>query len=115
MRQITEISNEYQQIHLIPIEGSAIRAYLTLEFKPLNNAWYFSLSWGDTFSTKNEQIVTSQNLLRQYKNIIPFGMGVMTKSLVVDPMTKEAFSTGDASLYFLSAAEVEAQETEFYA
>lgn len=112
MRQITEITNEYQQQHILPIDGTDIKATLLLEYKPLLYCWNFTLTW-DTFETYNEQVVTTQNLLRQYRDLVPFGIGIKTKS-GLDPLTLDAFSSGEASLYVQNAAEVAEIEAFYY-
>jgi hypothetical protein len=112
MIKVTEISSAYRQHFFLPIDGSDIRAEMILEFKPTLNCWFFSLTW-DTFETGKEQLITSQNVLRQYQGIIPFGIGVLTKS-GMDPLTLDAFTTGEASLYILTQAEVLDLEAYFH-
>jgi hypothetical protein len=112
MRRITEITDEYQQQHILPIEGTDVRAYLTLEYKPLHFCWNFTLTWGD-FEAYNEQVVSTQNLLRQYRNLVPFGIGILTKS-GMDPMNLDDFFSGGASLYLMSKTEVDSIEADFY-
>jgi hypothetical protein len=111
MIQITEITDESKQKHLLEIEGFE-KATLYLEFKPNKNAWFFSLEW-QTFSTYNIQLVKNYNLLRQFKNIIPFGIAIYTKS-GQDPMTDDAFSSGDAEFFLLTASEVLELEAALY-
>lgn len=110
--QITEITNEPKQQHIFTVEDVEEKITFYLEFKPNQNAWFFNLDWGD-FSVNNVQIVKSYNILRQFKNIIPFGIGIYTKS-GQDPMVDTAFSDGDAQLFLLTADEVEEIETELY-
>lgn len=112
MNKITEVSSDYRQRHLVPVEGSDVRAELTLEFKPLHNCWVFSLVWGD-FATYNETVVCATNLLRQYMKLLPFGFLVITKSNL-DPMTVDAFDTGEADFLIITSAEAEEIETLLY-
>jgi hypothetical protein len=109
--QITEITSEPKQKHLLSIEGYE-KATLYLEFKPNQNAWFFSIVWQD-FSTYNIQLVKSYNILRQFKNIIPFGIGIYTKS-GQDPMVDTAFSSGDTQFFLLNAEDVQSIETAQY-
>ena len=109
MKQVVEITSDYRQRHLLPIDGSEEYAYLTLEFKTNLNCWFYSITWGD-FVTNNEQLTSGGNLLRQYQKIIPFGIVVLTSNLL-DPVTLDAFTSGIASLYTLNASEVASVES----
>jgi hypothetical protein len=111
VKQINEITNEPRQQHLLPIDGGVF-ATLTLEFRPDLYAWFFALQWGD-FATANEQMVACPNVLRQYSQILPFGIFCDTTTLQ-DPMTQDAFTQGAAVLYLLDAAEVVEMETRMY-
>ena len=109
--QITEITNEPKQKHLLDVEGYE-RATLYLEFKSNQNAWFFGLEWQD-FAIYNTLLVKSYNILRQFKNQLPFGIGIYTAS-GQDPMTDDAFSGGDAKFYFLTSDDVEEIEDGLY-
>ena len=111
MVQITELTGDYRQRHIIPIEGSDTRAFLTLEFKTNLNCWFYSITWGE-FSIKNHQIVTGANILRQYKNRVPFGIMVATNN-VLDPLTLECWVDGTAELYVLNTEDT-AYVEEYY-
>jgi hypothetical protein len=97
---INEITNESKQRHHLVI-SKYNNATLTLEFKPSQNGWFYSIEW-QTFSVNNLRIVNSANILRQWVKIIPFGIGILTKS-GQDPMTVDAFSSGEANLYLLTS------------
>jgi len=108
---ISEITNEPAQEHTFNIPGRE-RAVFTIVFRPEQFGWFYSLNWG-SFVLNNSRIVFSQNLLRQFKNIIPFGIAVTTNNKL-DPLTIDAFSSGVAQLYLLSADEVEDLEETYY-
>ena len=112
MLQITEITEEPKQKHLLDIAGYEPAA-LYLEFRPNQNAWFFGLEW-QTFATYNIQLTKNYNILRQFKNVIPFGIIIYTKS-GQDPMTDDAFSSGDAQFFLLTASEVIELEAALYA
>jgi len=54
------------------------------------------------------------NILRQWRNLIPFGMAV-TSDNGLDPMNPEDFLSGNCQVYILSASEVQQVETEILA
>jgi hypothetical protein len=112
MLQITEITNEPKQKHTLNIEGFS-SAILNLEFKPNQNAWFFSVEW-ETFSASNIRLVNNYNVLRKFRKIIPFGFWIDSKS-DQDPMTDDAFSGGDCQFYLLTADEVLGVEAAIYA
>jgi hypothetical protein len=111
MLLINEITDEPRQQHLLTVDGYGY-ATLLLEWRPEQYGWFFTLSWG-TFQTTNERVTASQNILRQYQNILPFGVAVNTTNLQ-DPMTQDAFLTGVASLYLLNADDAAYVETARY-
>lgn len=103
MRQITTLNDAYNQTFRISIEGYDA-AEVTLEFKPLQQSWFMSLNWG-TFSINQERIAASPNLLRQFKNIIPFGI-LISGPDAIDPFAVDAWLTG-WNFYILDATDLE--------
>ena len=112
MIKLIEITDEYRQQHIVPLDGTDMPLYLTLEFKTNLNCWFFSIAYG-TFVSNNEQLMAGGNLLRQYQNVLPFGISVVTNNLL-DPVTLDAFATGVAVLYVMTATEVQELETMLY-
>lgn len=110
MIEINAITNDPRQIMSIVIQGYD-NATFSLEFKPNQYSWYFSLSW-QTFSVNNMRVTTSPNMLRQWKNILPFGLACLSNPLV-DPSTLEAFTTY-SKIYLLSSSEILDVEADFY-
>jgi hypothetical protein len=72
MRLITGITNDAKQQFDAVIEGYDV-ATIYLEYKPNQQSWFMDVTWGD-FQTKNIKVVTSPNILRQFKNVLPFGV-----------------------------------------
>lgn len=110
MLKITEINNDPKQTLLLVIDGYA-KAKLTLEFKPNQYSWFYNLEW-QNFATFNEQVSNSPNILRQYRNILPFGIWIETDG-GQDPMSIDAFTT-TTGLYLLNKTEIEEVETIYY-
>jgi len=102
IQQVT--SNALQKQTLILSDGSAVS--LTLYFRPLQQGWFINeISRGD-FTLRGVRICNSPNLLRQYKNKIPFGLGCFSVANR-EPSLQEDFSSANSKLYILSASEVE--------
>jgi hypothetical protein len=110
MLEITGTTADYRQKMFINITNFGA-AELVLQFKPNQYAWYFDLTWQE-FSVKNQQLTMSANILRQYKNILPFGIMCFNNS-TIDPIVVEAFVL-DTKLYLLDSAEVVAIEADLY-
>jgi len=66
------LSSDAKQNFLAPITGYD-PVDITIEYKPSQYGWFISLVWGN-FSINNERISISPNLLRQFKNVLPFGI-----------------------------------------
>jgi hypothetical protein len=110
MMYISQINDDPKQSLSLVIDGYA-RANMLLEFKPNQYAWFYTLSWNG-FVTNQELLSNAPNLLRQYRNQLPFGLLLDTTG-GADPMSQDAFIT-TSSLYLLSAAEVLEVEQELY-
>jgi hypothetical protein len=89
MIEITALTNSPKQKFNLVIDGYDV-AKIYLEFKPQQEGWFLSLNWGDSFSIKNERVSTSPNLLRQFKNILPFGL-LISGTDEIDPITIDSW------------------------
>jgi len=78
---------------------------LYLEYKPLQLGWFMSLKYFD-FEVNNLRVVTSGNILNQFKNLIPFGVACFVDELQ-EPLLKTDFLLARAKLYILDSDEVE--------
>jgi hypothetical protein len=110
MKYISSITSEPKQSFFFPVEGYE-RATFSIEFKPQQNGWFFSLDWQD-FSIANQQLTTGANVLRAYSRVLPFGICVNSLTSQ-DPVTYDAFIT-DCKLYFLDSADLAEMETILY-
>lgn len=80
------------------------RLTLTIKFVPLQIGWFIQdLTYGD-FDLKGVRIVTSPNILNQFRHQIPFGIACFTQDYG-EPKLQEDFSSGYATLYLLTEDE----------
>ncbi len=94
-----------QQMTLILEDGTQIA--LTIRFIDMQYGWFMDeISYGDV-TIEGRRICTSPNMLQQFKNLVPFGLACFTKDNN-EPRFQEDFSSGYATLYVLTAAEVDA-------
>lgn len=96
-----------QKVDLILPDNSVIKDFY-MQYMDNNQGWFFGLTYG-TFVLNGMRAVVSPNILRAFRNVIPFGLGLNTidgyESLFIND-----FSNGRASLYLLNANDVQAVE-----
>lgn len=84
-------------------EGQTITCELT--YLTTQRNWVIDVSWQE-FTLKGISLGLSPNLLRQWKNVIPFGFALLSVD-GFDPYYLQDFSSGRCKLYLLSRAEIE--------
>lgn len=82
---------------------------VTLYFMPMQKMWVFREITFNDITIRNVKIVTGLNILRQFKNIIPFGIACESTE-GRDPQFSRDFLEGKNTLYILSAAETQQVE-----
>lgn len=94
-----------QQLSLILYNGNILT--LTIYFIPLQQGWFITnLTYNATnFVLKGLRITVNPNMLYQFKNQIPFGLGCFT-TLLREPSLQQDFSSGNFNLYILTQTEV---------
>lgn len=100
-----------QQLLLTGIPG--VQATMTLQFKPRIAAWIMGIEY-KIFSVQGLRVVASPNMLRKWKNILPFGMACV-RSDGLDPYQQGDFLNGIASLYLLDTSDVAVIEAQYFA
>jgi hypothetical protein len=111
MLYINKITNEGQQ-SLILTGIPQLQVNMTLRFMPRIQRWVMGLAYGDV-SIQGIAIVTSLNLLRPWKNTIPFGIACVTTDSL-DPYQINSFSDEIANLYLLDVTDVETIEQQWF-
>lgn len=111
MLLINNITNDAaQQSTLTGIPGLQIG--MLLRYMPRIQRWIFNINYNN-FTVNGLAVVASPNILRQWKNIIPFGIAC-TCAGGLDPFRIDDFSNGVANLYLLNSDDIAAVETEFF-
>lgn len=106
MRLIGISSDPTQQYTLALPDGTQVT--FSIRFSPNQKGWFYSLT-ATNWESLNRRLVVSQNMLRQYRNILAFGLACFTTD-GYEPIYQDDFLTGRAKLYLLTQAE--AAETE---
>lgn len=103
MRYLNKITTAaFQEFALTGNPGQ--RIIVKLRFLPSQNQWMADIEWND-FILRGIVLTQSPNLLRAYKNLIPFGICCQTID-GIDPYFIDDFSNQRARLYLLTADEV---------
>ncbi len=111
MRQINKLSSAaYQRSFLTGNPGQ--RIVLTVRYLPSQNVWAMDIEAGD-FVLNGAVILNGVNILRNYRNIIPFGLVCSTLD-GQDPYSVDDFETQYARLYLLDASEVDQVEIDLF-
>lgn len=116
MNVVNGLTDAPAQVVGIPLEDGS-RVVLTLNFRPQMNGWFFDLQWPGVltpFTVRNRRLVVAGNLLRQYREIIPFGIAVFSVDNG-DPMTQNCLADGTVTVVLLSASDVTDVEARVYA
>ena len=101
----------HQGLVLKTIAGDLIT--FNLDYISSNKGWYYSLTYG-SFSLSNRRIVVGVNLLRAFRNILPFGLACITTD-GYEPIYLDDFKNGRASFYLLDSTDILTIESTFIA
>lgn len=108
MLLIPNISSYPLQTQTVIIEDGSSFTF-TMYYVPLQYGWYITnLYYGD-FVLNGLRITNHPNLLYQYQNVIPFGLGCYTDQNR-EPTQQQDFESGASGLYLLSKAEMNEYE-----
>lgn len=104
--QVTSDPNQSQTL-ILP-DGTQI--FISLFYSDQQFGWFFTeINYG-SFILNGLRICNSPDLLYQFKNQIPFGIGCSTVG-GREPTQLEDFASGASTLYLLTAADVAAYAT----
>lgn len=84
---------------------------IALRYMPSVQSWRMDISYND-FKAYGLVLVNSPNILRQWKNILPFGLNIGSID-GVDPMYLDDFSKGRVSMTLLNSSERDVMEQIF--
>lgn len=105
MYQITNITDDpKQKLNVVLPDGVSI-AQLSLRYLANLRSWYMDVLYED-ISIKNRRICSSPNLLRQWNNVLPFGLACYTTD-DSDPFFIDDFENGRCGLLVLTPDELD--------
>lgn len=98
MIQVTDLTEAgYQETSVVLADGTT--ATLKLAFRPATQHWDVSVS-REGKVINGVEVTLHPNLLRAYRNTLPFGLACTSKD-GVDPFDPADFSSGRVTLYVL--------------
>ena len=101
-------SDPFQQQTLILDDGSSL--FIQMRFSSQQYGWFFTQIVHQTFTLNGLRICNLPNMLQQFRNQIPFGIGCYSLSNR-EPSLIGDFSTGQSTLFVLTSADVEAYQS----
>lgn len=100
---VQKVTNKPLQRQRLVLEDGSI-VTIELLFRDMQQGWFANEITWNTFTLKGIRICNSPNLLHQFKNQIPFGIGCYSVGNR-EPSLIEDFSSEVSKLYILNAAE----------
>lgn len=109
--QITNLTNFADQVTQIQLSDGSV-ATMELIYQGAAERWIMNISYG-SFVKNGLNVCTYPNVLRQWKNILPFGLMFATADQT-DPFDINDFSTGRVSVFLLDSTDVASVESQIF-
>ncbi len=103
MKLISNLSDEADQVAKVVLADGSVVAFEFFYLAAIER-WAFSVSHPD-IEMDRSILCAGPNVLRDFRNIIPFGLGCYSTD-GADPFYIEDFASGRITLYVLDASEV---------
>lgn len=81
---------------------------LTLKYSPQQLGWFCGVGYKN-FKVNSLRVTRSYNILSQFSNLLPFGLGCLTQT-DREPFFDQDFSTGHGALVLLNRDDMDAIE-----
>lgn len=115
MKLITGLTDQPNQQSVIVLpDGTPVD--FTLMYRPQQQGWFYNLSCdadAGPFELNGSRLVSSPNILRNYRNLVTFGLLILTLNNV-EPIGQTTFIDGTTAVFLLTAAEVAQVEALIY-
>lgn len=109
MQLLNNLTDAADQVMTVTIADGSL-ATLEFFYRPAVQRWTLDITH-PLLTMHGFNVCLGPNILRQWRNIIPFGIAV-TSTIGLDPIQVDDFANGVCSVYTLSAAEVLLVESE---
>jgi hypothetical protein len=110
VKRISNISSDpFQQQNVTLPDGGTCA--LQMKYIAQQEGWFFTLISWRNFTIKGVRITNDQNILNQWKNILPFGIACQTEGNR-EPTQLEDFYSGASNLFLLNSEDLEQHKVE---
>jgi hypothetical protein len=109
MKLIDQLNDASKQNLKIALDDGSV-VDLSVRFVENQQGWTYCLTYG-TFEVNNRNLVNSPNLLRAFRDIIPFGLACIVSD-GQEPWFKDDFTTGRVKIYILDSTDVTTVEED---
>lgn len=104
MVAIDNLSNDaFQTTSVVLSDGTKV--ILNLSYLPAIQRWTVDIIYGESFIVHGINLTIHPNILRNWRNLLPFGLACTTID-GADPFNVEDFSSHRATLYMLASEDV---------
>ena len=111
MQLITQITNNPIQTMKLVLDTKELVQF-NLRFMPTQMSWYCDVIYNDV-EIYGLKVALFPNLLRHFKNMLPFGIGFSANDHV-EPFSIEDFTNGRVQMFVLNKQEVEEIESVIF-
>ena len=111
MYKINSLGNEPKQKMTFVLSDNT-RIEFHFEYKSNQLGWFFGFKYND-IEYQNIRLTTSYNILRAYRNWLPFGLRCDTLDNL-EPMDIDDFTSGYATIYILTPKDINTTESTYY-
>lgn len=107
MNRITNFSTDPLQTQTIQLSDGT-QAQLTMCFKPMQFGWFIQELTYQGFTLRGMRLCLGPNILFQWMNQIPFGLGVYQSNNREPSLQQDLTDPSGCQIYLLSQAECQA-------
>lgn len=100
-----------QQMTIVLDDGSAVQ--LEFFYRGGIQRWFVDITH-PLITLRGYGLTQGPNILRQWRNLIPFGMAVLAVD-GIDPIQSTDFQSGRVQVYILNVADIQAIEQQVFA
>ena len=108
MKTLSCLSNDAKQTFAFSLNDGS-RVSFSFEYISANQGWFMSLSYGNKLTIRRRRVVTSPNMIRAFRDIIPFGVSCSTTD-GHEPIYKDDFTSKRAVVCVLQGDDIPISE-----
>jgi hypothetical protein len=113
MKLLTGLTDSPAQRARIMLDDGSM-AVIALRYTSMQLGWFFDIAYAPgNFELAGARLVTSPNILRQWRNLIPFGLAVACRE-GGEPTRREFLTDGTVSLYLLEGGDIAEVEAAYF-